>query len=175
MRLSVDSYLEVVAATNLKQRTRKMLEYYHAEALHYAVAGTANRLEYDLGFFVKNGDGAADLKPIAHLYKTQVYALGEHLNVPASIRTRVPTSDTYPLAQSQEEFFFGMPLHMMDLVLHGCNEGIPPQEVADAAGMTEEEVRRCYRRIEAIRRTTRFLHSPPLLCSEPSANVRPAS
>jgi len=74
-RLTLDSYLGVVAATNFKQRTRKMMEYYYADLFNYAVAGTPNRLEYDQGFFVKNGDGAADLKPIAHLYKTQVYQL----------------------------------------------------------------------------------------------------
>ena len=83
-----------------------MLEYYHADRLNYAVAGTPNRLEYDQGFFVKNGDGAADVKPIAHLYKTQVYELAEHLGVPDEIRARPPTTDTYSLPQSQEEFYF---------------------------------------------------------------------
>ena len=73
-RLPIREYLQIVAATSFKQRIRKTLEYYHADRLNYAVIGTPNRLEYDQGFFVKNGDGAADLKPIAHLYKTQVYA-----------------------------------------------------------------------------------------------------
>src|SRR6202011_5170074 len=78
-RLSATAYLEIVAATNMKQRVRKQTEYFWADRYNYAVAGTPNRLEYDQGFFVKNGDGAADLKPIAHLYKTQVYAIGRHL------------------------------------------------------------------------------------------------
>jgi NAD+ synthase len=77
VRLPLDAYLAIVAATNFKQRTRKMLEYYHADRLNYAVAGTPNMLELDQGFFVKNGDGAADFKPIAHLYKSQVYQLAE--------------------------------------------------------------------------------------------------
>ena len=93
-RLSLKAYLEVVAATNFKQRTRKMFEYYYADRLNYAVAGTPNRLEYDQGFFVKLGDGAADIKPIAHLYKTQVYQLAEFLGVPEIIRDRPPTTDT---------------------------------------------------------------------------------
>jgi NAD+ synthase len=63
-RLTLDSYLGVMAATNFKQRTRKMMEYYYADRFNYAVVGTPNRLEYDQGFFVKNGDGAADLKPV---------------------------------------------------------------------------------------------------------------
>ena len=108
-RLTPESYLGIVAATNFKQRVRKMLEYYHADRLNYVVAGTPNRLEYDQGFFVKLGDGAADVKPIAHLYKSQVYALAEYLGVPEEIRSRPPTTDTYSLPQSQEEFYFSLP------------------------------------------------------------------
>ena len=108
-RLTTESYLGIVAATNFKQRVRKMLEYYHADRLNYVVTGTPNRLEYDQGFFVKLGDGSADVKPIAHLYKSQVYALAEHLGVPEEIRTRPSTTDTYSLPQSQEEFYFSLP------------------------------------------------------------------
>ena len=111
-----DSYLGVVAATNFKQRTRKMMEYYYADLFHYAVAGTPNRLEYDQGFFVKNGDGAADLKPIAHLYKTQVYQLAAYLGIPQEIQKRPSTTDTYPLDQSQEEFYFPVSYDRMDSV-----------------------------------------------------------
>src|SRR5690606_31611124 len=109
MRMPLDVYLAVIAATNMKQRTRKLLEYTHADRLNYAVAGTPNRLEYDQGFFVKNGDGAADVKPIAHLYKTQVYQLADELGVPAEIRSRPPTTDTWSLAQTQDEFYFSLP------------------------------------------------------------------
>src|SRR3990170_4363806 len=100
VRLKAASYLEIVAATNFKQRVRKMLEYHHADRLHYAVVGTPNRLEYDQGFFVKGGDGLADVKPIAHLFKSQVYQLAEVLGVPAAVRARRPTTDTYSLPQS---------------------------------------------------------------------------
>src|SRR5512139_3817141 len=101
-----------------------MLEYYHADRLGFAVAGTPNRLEYDQGFFVKNGDGAADLKPIAHLYKTQVYQLAAHLDIPQEIVVRPPTTDTYSLHQTQEEFFFSIPYRQLDLCLYGKNHGI---------------------------------------------------
>ena len=87
IRLSPEAYLGIVAATNFKQRVRKMLEYHHADRLNYAVTGTPNRLEYDQGFFVKLGDGAADIKPIAHLYKTQVYQLAAHLGLPSEIQS----------------------------------------------------------------------------------------
>jgi NAD+ synthase len=163
VRLPAVQYLEIVAATNFKQRSRKMIEYYHADRLNYAVAGTPNRLEYDQGFFVKNGDGAADVKPIAHLYKTQVYALAEHLDVPEEIRTRPPTTDTYSLPQSQEEFYFSLPYDKMDLCLYAHNEGLPAEAVADAVGVSAEDVGRVYRDIEQKRRTTRYLQLPPLL------------
>jgi NAD+ synthase len=162
-RLPLKVYLEILAATNFKQRTRKMLEYYYADLLHYAVAGTPNRLEYDQGFFVKQGDGAADIKPIAHLYKTQVYQLAEYLGVPEIIRKRTATTDTYSLSQGQDEFYFFLPHEQMDLCLYAKNNGINPDLVAEAAGLTTEQVDYIFRDIEIKRSTTRYLHLQPLL------------
>lgn len=162
-RMTIGAYLQLVAATNYKQRIRKMTEYYHGDRLNYAVSGTPNRLEYDQGFFVKQGDGAADVKPIAHLYKTQVYALAEELGVPAEIRSRPPTTDTFSMAQTQEEFYFALPYDKMDLCLYGHNHGVPASEVAPVLGITAEQVDRVYRDIEAKRRATTYLHSRPLL------------
>jgi NAD+ synthase len=163
VRLTAESYRQLVAATNFKQRLRKMMEYYHADRLGYAVAGTPNRLEYDQGFFVKQGDGAADFKPIAHLYKTQVFALAEHLGVPEEIRRRPPTTDTFSLAQTQEEFYFALPYHKMDLCLYAKNHGVSAAEVAPVVELTAEQVERVFRDIDAKRRTTRYLHMRPLL------------
>lgn len=162
-RLTLEAYLTVVAATSFKQRVRKMLEYYHADRLRFAVVGTPNRLEHDQGFFVKNGDGAADLKPIAHLYKSQVYQLGAYLGIPADVMRRTPTTDTYPLQQTQEEFYFVLPYDKMDLCLYGKDHGIPPADVAGPAGLTPEQVERVYRDIDAKRRATAYLHEPPVL------------
>jgi NAD+ synthase len=158
-----DAYLQLVAATNYKQRVRKMTEYYHADRLNYAVAGTPNRLEYDQGFFVKQGDGAADFKPIAHLYKTQVYALASHLGVPAEICSRPPTTDTFSLPQTQEEFYFSLPYDRMDLCLYAHNHGIPSAEVASALGMKVEQVERVFKDVTQKRRATTYLHARPLL------------
>ncbi|MGB8931510.1 MAG: NAD(+) synthase [Anaeromyxobacteraceae bacterium] len=165
-RMSAAGYLQMVAATNFKQRVRKMMEYYHADRLAYAVAGTPNLLEYDQGFFVKQGDGAADLKPIAHLYKTQVYALAAHLGVPEEIRSRPSTTDTFSLSQTQEEFFFALPYHQMDLCLWAFNHGTPFEEVAEALALTPGQVERVYRDIEAKRRASRYLHQAPLLVGD---------
>ncbi len=170
-RMPLAVYQAVVAATNMKQRTRKQFEYFHADRLNYAVAGTPNRLEYDQGFFVKNGDGAADFKPIAHLYKSQVYQLAEALEVPAEIRRRPPTTDTWSMAQTQEEFYFALPYEQMDICLYGLEHGMPVVEVAEAAGLTPEQVALVWNDIEAKRKATRYLHEPPLLVEEAAADV----
>lgn len=162
-RMTPACYLQLVAATNYKQRIRKMTEYYHADRLSYAVAGTPNRLEYDQGFFVKQGDGAADFKPIAHLYKTQVYALAAYLGVPEEIRRRPPTTDTFSMSQTQEEFYFALPYALMDLCLYAHNHGIPAAEAAPALELSPAQVERVYRDIDAKRRATSYLHQPPLL------------
>lgn len=165
-RLPLSAYLEIVAATNFKQRTRKMLEYYHADRLNFAVAGTPNRLEYDQGFFVKLGDGAADVKPIAHLYKTQVYQLAEYLGVPEDICHRAPTTDTYSLPQGQDEFYFSLPYKEMDLCLYGKNNGYSTEEVADVLGLTPEQIQRVYDDIDTKRSTTSYLHMSAQLVGE---------
>jgi NAD+ synthase len=163
VRLPAREFRQIVAATNYKQRVRKMREYYHADRLHYAVVGTPNRLEYDQGFFVKGGDGLADVKPIAHLYKSQVYELAEHLGVPDAIRSRTPTTDTYSLPQTQEEFYFTLPLRELDLVLQAHNAGASAETAAADLGYEPEQIERVYRDLERKRRTTRGLHLSPLL------------
>lgn len=163
VRMTPEAYLGVVAATNFKQRVRKMLEYHYADRFHFAVAGTPNLLEYDQGFFVKNGDGSADFKPIAHLYKSQVYQLATYLGVPEEIQNRPSTTDTYSLEQSQEEFYFALPLAQMDFCLYGLNHGIPAAELSTAAGLTEQQVERIYGQIQSTRAASRYLHAPPVL------------
>lgn len=165
-RLDLKAYLEIVAGTNFKQRIRKMFEYYHADRLNYAVAGTPNRLEYDQGFFVKLGDGAADLKPIAHLYKTQVYQLARHLGLPEAIVQRRPTTDTYSLPQGQDEFYFSVPYESMDLCLYGKNNGVDAEQVGRHTGLSTAQVAAIYRDIDRKRATTRYLHLPPLLIED---------
>ncbi len=160
-RMPLDVYLGMIAAANMKQRTRKQIEYYHGDRLNYAVAGTPNRLEYDQGFFVKNGDGAADFKPIAHLYKTQVYQLAEALGVPEEIRRRPPTTDTWSLPQGQDEYYFSLPYDRMDICLFGLDHGVSPDAVADAAGLTPEQVNAVWRNIASKRKVAEYLHAAP--------------
>ena len=158
-RLPPKEYMQIVAATNFKQRVRKTMDYFHADRLNYAVVGTPNRLEYDQGFFVKLGDGAADLKPIAHLYKSQVYAMARALQLPEEICTATPTTDTYSLPQGQDEFYFALPYAQMDLALWSADHGAPPDELAAAIGITAAEARLVYADIEAKRRAAAYLHA----------------
>jgi len=172
LRLSAEVYLEIVAATNFKQRVRKMFEYHHADRLQYAVAGTPNRLEYEQGFFVKNGDGAADLKPIAHLYKSQVYQLAEYLQLPREIRERPSTTDTFSMPQSQEEFYFSLPLRTLDLCLFGKNQDLSCEDIARMSGLSIAQVQTVLDSIESKRRATAYLHQPPLLVQSIPATQR---
>ena len=168
-RMPSDAYRKLLAATNMKQRTRKLLEYSWADRLHYAVAGTPNLLEYDQGFFVKGGDGLADLKPIAGLYKQQVFALAEYLELPEGIAGRAPTTETFSLPQSQEEFYFGHPHERMDVLLWGETNGVPAEELAPRAGLDADAVEAAYWEITRRREATAYLHAPAIVLDRDGA------
>lgn len=171
-RLGLKEYLQIVAATNYKQRIRKTIEYFHADRLNYAVVGTPNRLEYDQGFFVKNGDGSADIKPIAHLYKTQVYAMARHLKLPERICAATPTTDTYSMPQGQDEFYFALPYQQMDLALWALNHQVSAAELGKALGIEETRAKLVYSDIESKRRSTQYHHSKAVLIN-PVSEIHP--
>jgi NAD+ synthase len=162
-RIPLKEYLKIVAASNFKQRSRMGMLYYHAESLNYAVIGTANKNEHEMGFFVKYGDGGADIKPIVHLFKTQVYQLAEFLEIPEEIRERTPTSDTYSAEQTQQEFFFRLPFHLLDLVWHGWEQGTPVPEIAQATGLEVEKVEFAIDDLKRKIKTTEYLRMPPIV------------
>jgi NAD+ synthase len=155
-------YLQIVAASNFKQRCRMSMLYYHAERLYFAVIGTPNKHEVEQGFFVKHGDGGADIMPIAHLYKTQVYQLAEYLNVPKEIINRTPTSDTYSAEQTQQEFFFQLPFLEMDLIWFGFENGYEALEVSQIMGKTETEIESIYKSFSRKQKTTEYLRMAPI-------------
>lgn len=160
--LPVREFLQIVAASNFKQRTRMATLYYHAELHNYAVIGTANKNEHDQGFFVKYGDAGVDIKAIGHLYKTQVYQLAAYLDIPQVIQERAPTSDTYSASCTQEEFFFRLPFKLMDLLWFAQEHNIPPAEVAQVMELPEVQVRRAYDDFSRKYRTTSYLRMHPL-------------
>ncbi len=161
--LPVKEYLQIVAASNFKQRSRMSMLYYHGEANHFAVLGTANKHEINQGFFVKYGDGGVDLIPIAGLYKTQVYQLAEHLGVPQKIIDRTPTTDTYTAEQTQEEFFYQLPFEQLDLIWYGFENGYEAKEVGNVMGQSEEEIEKIYKNFSRKQKTTEYLRMKPII------------
>jgi len=161
-RLPMNEYLQIVAASNFKQRSRMSMLYYHAEARHYAVIGTPNKHEVQQGFFVKYGDGGADVMPIGNLYKTQVYELARALEVPNEIIDRTPTTDTYTAEQTQEEFFYQMPFEMMDLLWYGWENGYSAAQVALGLDKEELEIARIFKNFERKQKTTEYLRMAPI-------------
>ncbi|GAB1452010.1 NAD(+) synthase [Draconibacterium sp.] len=160
--LPITEYLQIVAASNFKQRTRMSMLYYYAEKMHYSVIGTPNKHEVEQGFFVKHGDGGADVMPIAHLYKTQVYQIAQYLGVPQEIIDRTPTTDTYSAEQTQEEFFFQLPFHQMDLLWYAFENSYSAAEVGEVMGMTEKEVQGVFNGFARKIKTTEYLRMSPI-------------
>jgi NAD+ synthase len=161
-RLRPEQLRQIVAASNFKQRSRAAMLYYHAELHDFAVIGTPQKNEHDQGFFVKYGDGAMDVRPIGHLYKTQVYQLAEYLDIPEEIRSRPPTSDTYSAGSTQEEFFFRLPFELMDLLWYALEHDVPVADVAAEMDLAEEQVQRVFDDLTRKARTTDYLRMPPL-------------
>jgi NAD+ synthase len=161
-RIPVKEYLQIVAASNFKQRSRMSMLYYHAESRNYAVVGTGNKNEHEQGFFVKFGDGGADVKPLAHLFKTQVFQLGKHLGMPDEIQNRVPTTDTYSAEQTQEEFFFRIPFDILDTIWFGWEKGVQASEIASALELKPEQVENVIHDIKRKISATEYLRMNPL-------------
>jgi NAD+ synthase len=160
--LTAREFMQIVASSNFKQRTRMSMLYHYSELHNYAVIGTSNKNECDQGFFVKYGDAGVDLQAVGHLYKTQIYQLAEYLEVPKAIQRRTPTTDTYSAPCSQEEFFFRLPFHLLDLLSWAWEHQVPTPEVARVMGLTETQVCRAFNDFARKRRTTEFLRMPPV-------------
>ncbi len=161
-RIPTSEFLQIMAASNFKQRIRMAMLYYHAERKGYSVVGTANKNEHDLGFFVKYGDGGVDLSPIIHLFKSQVYQLAKYLDIPSEIQKRPPTSDTYSAGSTQEEFFFRLPFEILDLIWFGIEKGYSIEEIAKQLNLSEDQVQRVALDIQQKKRTTDYLRRSPL-------------
>jgi NAD+ synthase len=160
--IPMKEFLQIMASTNFKQRCRMSMLYYHAERLHYAVIGTPNKHEVEQGFFVKFGDGGADVMPIAHLYKTQVYQMARYIDIPEEIIKRTPTTDTYSAEQTQEEFFYQFPFAQMDLLWYAYEKEIDLEVVASVMSMTSEDIKSIFNNFARKHRTTEYLRSNPI-------------
>jgi len=161
-RLPVKEYLQIVAASNFKQRSRMSMLYYHAELRNYAVIGTPNKNEHELGFFVKYGDGGSDITPIKHLFKTQVYQIADYLGIPAEIKKRIPTTDTYSAIQTQEDFFFRISFDLLDRIWIGLENNISTDIIASELKLTIEQVENVIADIKRKINNTEYLRKSPI-------------
>lgn len=167
--LPAPEFLQIMAASNFKQRSRMCMLYYYAEKLYYAAIGTSNKQEIHQGFFVKHGDGGVDVMPIGHLYKTQVYQIAEHLGVPREIIERTPTTDTYSAEQTQEEFFFQLPFREMDLLWYAFEHKYDPEEVSRVVDKTPEAVKNIFNSFRRKQQTTAYLRMAPVMYDSSAA------
>ena len=87
---------------NLMARIRMGVLYYYANRDHRLVCGTSNRSEYMLGYCTKYGDNAADIQPLLHLYKTEIYVVARELGIPEPIMKKVPSAGLWE-GQSDEK------------------------------------------------------------------------
>lgn len=102
---------------NLRARVRMTILYYLANAFNLLVVGTSDRSEYMIGYFTKYGDGAADIQPIVHLYKTQVRLIGRRLGLPERIVSKPSAPMLFPGHTARSEL--PADYDVIDQVLHG--------------------------------------------------------
>jgi NAD+ synthase len=160
-RLKANDYLELIGLQGVKQRSRMVIQYMYAEKMNYVVCGTTNKTELILGQFVKYGDGGVDLEPLADCYKTQIYALGKYLHIHEEIMKRPPSADTWSQYTTDEEFYWRMPIHIMDQLLYSQEHNLPLQVIEKNTGLSRDKIEKAQKHINRIRNTTEYIRAAP--------------
>ena len=142
IKISLNDYLTITAATNIKHRTRMSRLYYYAEKNNFLVCGTTNKAEFQQGYFVKYGDGGVDIEPLVNIFKTQVYQLANSLEIPREIIQRKASPDTWSFDVSDEEFFFSLPYEIIDLMIYAKEKSISLDEISVSINLKEDQVKR---------------------------------
>ena len=148
IKLSLNDYFTITAATNIKHRIRMTRLYFHTEKNNFLVCGTTNKAEFQLGYFVKYGDGGVDIEPLANLYKTQIYQLGRYLDIPNEIIERKASPDTWSFDVSDQEFFYSLPYEMVDLMLFAKEKSVTLNDICSTLDLKEERVKRILNSLE---------------------------
>jgi NAD+ synthase len=151
-------FREFVAFYRMKHRLRLVALYREAERRDCAVAACANRTESETGFFVRYGDDSGEIAPIRHLYKMQVFQMGEHLGIPERILKKKPSPDLF--AGIKDEEIIGMPYEALDGILCLLGRGLGDAEIAARVGVEEETIRYVKELREA---SQRFREAPATL------------
>jgi len=163
-RLSASQFLYVLSLQNVKQRTRMIVEYMHAEKMNYAVCGTTNKTELLTGFFVKYGDGGVDLEPIANCYKLQVYKLAELLGIDKRIISRAPSPDTWSHFTSDEEVSLRIPYDILDQLLYAEENHLPLEIIQNSTKLDKLQIEWAKKHILSLKNAARVLQLSPPIC-----------
>lgn len=163
-RLKASDYLEIIGLQGVKQRSRMIVQYMYAEKKNYIVCGTTNKTELALGQFVKYGDGGVDIEPLADCYKTQVYALAKYLNVNEEIIKRPPSADTWSHYTSDQDFYWRMPIQIMDQLLYGKEHKLSLDVIEKNTGLPRETIQNALKHIERVETTTEYIRAAPPTC-----------
>jgi NAD+ synthase len=160
-RLKANDYLELIGLQGVKQRSRMIVQYMYAEQMNYVVCGTTNKTELVLGQFVKYGDGGVDLEPLADCYKTQIYALAKHLKVNEEIIKRPPSADTWSHYTTDEEFYWRMPMNIIDQLLYAQEHKLSLEITEKNTGLTRDTIEKAWKHINRVKDTTEYVRATP--------------
>ena len=144
---------------NLRARIRKNILYYYANSKNLLVLGSSDKSEFNIGYFTKFGDGAADLLPIVSLYKTQVREIAKELGVPTNIITKKSSPNLWPNHVAETEI--GATYEEIDCILYcildkkmSINETINQTKIEKE---TVEKIYQLYKKSEHKRITPDYL------------------
>jgi NAD+ synthase len=104
------------ALGNLRARIRMNVLYYYANLKNLIALGSSDKSEFNIGYFTKFGDGAADVLPIVSLYKTQVRELARHLGIDEKIITKKSSPHLWPNHEAEHEI--GADYEQIDVILY---------------------------------------------------------
>ncbi|WOF15253.1 NAD+ synthase [Methanoplanus sp. FWC-SCC4] len=138
---------------NLMARIRMTALYYYANKFSALVCGTSNKTEYMIGYSTKYGDDSADIQPLLHLYKKDVYILSKETGVPESIIKKAPSAGLYPGQSDESEIGFSYE-EIDNALINLENSGWTPKSE------TEEKI------FEKVRNTTHKRNAPPNLLKQ---------
>lgn len=139
-KISLSEFLTLTAASSIKHRVRMTMLYYYAEKNNFCVVGTTNKSEFLQGYFVKYGDGGTDMEPLTNLYKSQIYQIGKFLEIPSEILEKDPSPDIWSFSTSDEEFFYSVPYHIVDLILYARENNISKSEIQKISNLSLEQI-----------------------------------
>jgi len=161
IKISSSDFLTLTSATSIKHRVRMTLLYFHAEKNNLSVVGTTNKSEYLQGYFVKYGDGGSDIEPLVNLYKSQIYQIGNFLNVPEDILNNDASPDVWSYSTTDEEFFYTVPYEIVDLILYAREKKLSIVEIKKLSNLPEEKIQNLLRFQDIKQRKSQHMRDLP--------------